>query len=60
MNPIKITDIFNRQDMAYVLADVLKEVVVDLRKGFHLFAELCNTLGGRAEGTRLSQFKMCQ
>lgn len=32
------------QDGVYSLADVFKEVVVDLRKRFHLLAELCCAL----------------
>lgn len=32
------------QDTAHLLADVFKEVVVDLRKGFHLFAKFSDAL----------------
>lgn len=32
------------QDSVYSLADVFKEVVVDLRKRFHLFAQLLGAL----------------
>lgn len=32
------------QDTVHLLADVFKEVVVDLRKGFHLFAKFHDAL----------------
>lgn len=36
---LKTTNIYRRQqDSVYIPTDVFKEVVVDLRKGFHLFA----------------------
>lgn len=37
------------QHSAYLLADVFKEVVVDLRKEFHLIAELYDTLEQRKD-----------
>lgn len=48
IKPIRVTSVSltttdtdsRRQDIVYSLADVFKEVVVDLRKGFHLFAQL--------------------